>query len=317
MTEILSCDVLVVGGGPGGIAAATTAAEAGSDVLLVDEGGSLGGQIWRHAMEKPHGPFQALAWLERLRRSKTRIETGACVVLRRVDGPFLAERDGKPVLVEAGKAILATGARERFLPFPGWTLPGVLGVGGAQALLKAGASFRGKRVVIAGSGPLLLPVAASLSRGGARIEAVAEQASGTNVAGFGLGLWRRPAKVSQAIRYRASFPGARYRTGTWVAAAHGSTQIESVTLRDGGRTWTAQCDVLACAYGLVPNVELPRSLGCAVENGFVRVDAEQRTDVPSVWAVGEPTGIGGVEKSLVEGEIAGLSAMNREISGAL
>ena len=317
MTQTLSCDVVVVGGGPAGIAAAATTAEAGADALLVDEGCRLGGQIWRPAMGKGHVPHDARRWLDRLALSKARIETGIAVVLLRPDGTFLAERDGASIVIEARKVILATGARERFVPFPGWTLPGVLGVGGAQALLKAGASFRGKRTVIAGSGPLLLPVAASLTGGGARIDAVAEQASGTNVVGFGLGLCRRPAKAIQAIRYRASFLGARYRTGVWVAAAHGSTGIESVSLTDGTRTWNAPCDVLACAYGLVPNLELPRALGCAIENGFVRVDAEQRTGLPAVWAAGEPTGIGGASKSLLEGEIAGLSATNRGIPGVL
>ena len=112
-------------------------------------------------------------------------------------------------------------------------------------------------------------------------------------------------------------PRARYRTGTWVAAAAGCGRVASVRLTNGRSSWSEACDVLACAYGLVPNLELPRALGCAIASGFVRVDARQATSAASVWAAGETTGIGGVERSLVEGEIAGLAAANREVPAAL
>ena len=148
---------------------------------------------------------QAAAWLARLRSSAVRHLSGVAVVAVREPGRYLAERAGEAVLLSAPRTILATGARELFLPFPGWTLPAVLGVGGAQALLKSGASFAGLRVVVAGTGPLLLPVAASLAHAGARIRAVAEQAGLGSVAAFGASLWRRPSKAAQAVRYRAAF----------------------------------------------------------------------------------------------------------------
>jgi len=187
----------------------------------------------------------------------------------------------------------------------------VMGIGGTQALLKSGASFAGKRVIVAGSGPLMLPVAASLARSGARLVLVAEQAPRRAVTRFAAGLWRSPALVAQAARYRARFLSTPYATGTWITAAHGTGRLESVTVTNGRRTWQAAADVLCTGYGLVPNVELARLLGCETRDGAITVDAQQRTTVANVLAVGEATGIGGAPLSLVEGEIAGLTVSPR------
>lgn len=311
---MLEADVAIVGAGPAGIAAAIRSAEAGQQVLVLDEAARPGGQIWRHGMAPP--PPAARTWLDRLQRSGARLLTQAAVTdARMTDGArrfeLVYERDGTASVVRAGAIVLATGARERFLPFPGWTLPGVVGIGGAQALLKAGASFSGKRVVIAGSGPLLLPVAASLSRAGAHLTVVAEQAVARKVAAFAAGLWRNPAMLFQAARYRASFAGTRYAMGTWVSTAAGDDRVREVTLTDGARRRTIPCDFLCTGYGLVPNTELARLLGCATARGTVVVSEGQETSMPGAFAAGEPTGIGGVELALIEGEIAGLCASAR------
>jgi len=184
--------VVVVGGGPAGIAAAVHAAEAGARTLLVDEHARPGGQIWRHRGQPPPS---ARRWLERFARSGAAVLRGATVV--DADGrELLVEHEGRGRRVAFERLVLATGARELFLPFPGWTLPGVVGAGGAQALLKAGARFDGTRVVVAGSGPLLLAVAAALKQEGARVVGIAEQAPLSRLAAFGASLWREPRKVA-------------------------------------------------------------------------------------------------------------------------
>jgi NADPH-dependent 2,4-dienoyl-CoA reductase/sulfur reductase-like enzyme len=230
--------------------------------------------------------------------------------------PFeiVAEHDGSSAVVHARRIVLATGARELFIPFPGWTLPGVVGVGGAQALLKAGTSFRGKRVVIAGSGPLLLPVAASLATRGARLAIVAEQTPREAVVSFVSGLWRSPSLLAQAAQYRARFASTRYATGTWVTEAHGREHVTAVTLTDGRRTWREDADVLCTGYGLVPSVELARVLGCDVRDDAVVVDDIQQTSVAGVYAAGEVTGVGGAPLALIEGEIAGTAATARHVA---
>jgi NADPH-dependent 2,4-dienoyl-CoA reductase/sulfur reductase-like enzyme len=214
------------------------------------------------------------------------------------------------VRIEAARIVLATGARERFLPFPGWTRPGVVGVGGAQALVKSGASVVGRRALVAGSGPLLLPVAATLARAGARVVAAVEQAPRAKVVAFAQRVG--PAKLVEAVWYRLGFAGASFRTGAWIAAVDGTgDRVEAATITDGRRRWTERCDLVAAAYGLVPNLELPRLLGCRVEAGAVAVNEVQLTSVPEVFAAGELTGIGGAELAIVEGEIAGLAAADR------
>lgn len=315
-TDPVVADVAVVGAGPAGIAVATHIAETGRRVILLDESPRVGGQIWRHRDEGAL-PKAARQWLLRLARSGATVLTGAAVidVHEAVAGQrfiVTAEHDGAPYLVSAGAVVLATGARERFLPFPGWTLPGVIGVGGAQALLKSGLSFAQKRVVIAGSGPLLLPVAAALASDGARVALVAEQAPRRAVMRFASSLWRRPGALAQAARYRAGFLRTPYETGTWVTSARGDGRLEEVTLTDGHSARTIACDVLCSAYGLVPNTRLARLLGCEIARGAVVVDERQQTSRPRVYTVGETTGIGGVDLALVEGEIAALCIIGRE-----
>ena len=314
-TPELDADVAVVGAGPAGIAAAVRAAESGARVVVVDESPNIGGQIWRHRPDA-RAPAGARRWLSALAQSGARVLTSSSVFDVHGDaraGFVLSlERAGMPIELRAHTIVLATGARERFLPFPGWTLPGVVGVGGAQALLKAGASVRGKTIVIAGSGPLLLPVAASLAHAGARLALVAEQASARRVATFAAGLWRRPGALLDAARYRAGFLGASYRAGQWVTEARGASVLTSVVVADGRSSREIACDMLCVGFGLVPNTELPRHLGCAIARGVVSVDDRQATSVPGVYCAGEPTGIGGVDLALVEGEIAGACAVGRD-----
>ncbi|HEX4782829.1 MAG TPA: FAD/NAD(P)-binding oxidoreductase, partial [Candidatus Sulfotelmatobacter sp.] len=206
--------------------------------------------------------------------------------------------------------ILATGARERFLPFPGWTLPNVMGAGGLQAMVKSGLPIRGKRVVVAGTGPLLLAVAAYLRKSGAEIPMVCEQASWGSLARFSVALLRYPEKISQGRQLRKELAGVSYVANCWPLAAHGDKRLESVTISRSGKAEVIACDYLACGFHLVANVELQSLLGCSVRNGFVQVDDFQRTSVEGVFCAGEPTGIGGVELALVEGQIAGVAAAN-------
>jgi NADPH-dependent 2,4-dienoyl-CoA reductase/sulfur reductase-like enzyme len=306
-------DVVVIGGGPAGIAAAVRAAEGGSRVVLLDESPNVGGQIWRHRTTATLEP-EARRWVDRLARGRAEVHQGVAVVdvvhdVQQKRFAIVAERLAGGTIVVVGRAVvLATGARERFLPFPGWTLPGVMGIGGAQALLKQGASFRGKRVVIAGTGPLMLPVAASMVGAGARLVLVAEQARASVVRDFAMSLLTHPDTLVKAAMYRLAFARTSYALGTWVTEATGSARVSAVTVTDGRSTRRVACDLLCTGYGLVPNVELPRLLGCATADGAVVVDDRQETSVRGVFAAGEVTGVGGVALSLAEGEAAGATA---------
>ena len=315
MADRRVADVVVIGAGPAGIAAATVGAEAGKRVLLIDEGIGAGGQIWRHRPGKP--PARARVWLSRLERSgAVRIPRTGVFSIAPGFSLTAESEEGTTTVVEAPTIVLATGARERFLPFPGWTLPNVLGIGGAQALLKSGVSFSGKRVVIAGSGPLLLAVASALAAGGAIVAMVAEQAPRAAILRFGLGLWRDPGALRDALAYRRGFRRSPYRLGTRVVVARGGDRVREAVLDDGHGRWSVPCDYLCTGYGLVPATELARLAGCRTENETVVVDDAQRTSVEGILCAGEPTGVGGVEKALVEGQIAGWTAAGRPAEAA-
>ncbi len=300
-------DVLVIGAGPAGLAAAYRAAQAGLRVTVVDDNAAAGGQIWRSELAKPPSR-EAQVWFEKVRSADIRFINGARVFQQPRVGTLLAETPSGVRELSYTNLVLATGACERFLPFPGWTLPNVMGAGGLQALVKTGLPIEGKRVVVAGSGPLLLAVAAYLRGRSAEVLLIAEQASQLQLAKFGLSL---VGKMSQAFSLKRQLRGVGYLSGCWVTAAHGADKLESVTLGRGGKRWQVSCDYLACGFHLVPNVELAELLSCVVENGGVKVDQFQQTSVGNVYGAGEATGIGGLELSLVEGEIAGLAAAGK------
>jgi NADPH-dependent 2,4-dienoyl-CoA reductase/sulfur reductase-like enzyme len=180
-------------------------------------------------------------------------------------------------------------------------------------MVKAGLDVRGKRIVVAGSGPLLLAVAANLTHAGARVEGIFEQAPLVRVAGLGLHMaFAQPGKLVEGARYRLRTFRAPCRASSWVTRVEGRGRVERVWITSGGRERAIACDWLACGYHLVPNLELPRLLGCRIDAGSVAVDALQQSSVPGVACVGELTGIGGLEKALVEGQIAGHAAAGRE-----
>jgi D-hydroxyproline dehydrogenase subunit alpha len=299
-------DIIVVGAGPAGMAAACAAAPSGASVAVIDLSPAPGGQIWRGSTA---GDSLASRWFERFRAASVERFYETHVIDRPSDALLLCDSPQGALELSFSALILATGARERFLPLPGWTLPNVFGAGGMQALAKSGLPVEGKRIVVAGSGPLLLAVAAYLRRHGAKVPLIAEQAPPSRVFRFAARLLRHPWKLAQAARLQ---PGAaRYLTGCWPVRAEGAGKVESVTLRRGAATWSEPCDFLASGFGLVPNLELALLLGCRTARGFVAVDEWQRTSVENVYCAGEPVAIGGVDLALASGEIAGHAATAR------
>jgi NADPH-dependent 2,4-dienoyl-CoA reductase/sulfur reductase-like enzyme len=321
---MIRTEVLVIGAGPAGIAAATAAAENGCSVVVLDDNQAAGGQIWRSGQKssaamRSGSPKQKA--LDRFGRSGAQMLGGRTVFNADASGTVQALYEsasgGIAEMFEFEKLILATGARERFLPFPGWTLPGVFGAGGLQAVVQGGFPVAGKRVVVAGTGPLLLAVAAHLKEAGARVTSVVEQAPIAKLFPFAASLWKTPGKLIQGAGYRARLWNSSYRTGCWVTEAipgsngHG---LRAVRVTNGRRSWEEPCELLACGYHLVANTEIAQLLGCSFRGNFVEVDDSQRTSLPNVYCAGEPAGIAGLEAALVQGEIAGLACAGHTTS---
>lgn len=309
-------DILIVGAGPAGLAAAhaATTASAGAErasVALIDDNPLAGGQIWRGGPAQQQDPRAGALWRVLENDPNLSFLPGTRVLMQAAPGELLVQDAQQAHTVRYRQLILATGARELLLPFPGWTLPGVTGAGGLQALAKGGYPVQGKRVVVAGSGPLLLAVAATLKERGATVAAIVEQAGLPALARFAAGLALTPSKALQALRLGATLRGIPYYSDSYVSTACGDGKLGAVLVQRKGASIDIACDYLACGYGLLPNTELARALGCAVEAGAVQTDPWLRTSVDSILCAGEGTGVGGVDLALVEGRIAGLVASGR------
>lgn len=307
-------DCLIIGGGPAGIAAARRLLAAGRTLIWVDNQAQPGGQIWRGGPSSQPSTL-AQRWGKDLQalllHPRLKLLPQHAVVAAEDAHTLLLEnqRDASPCRVRAQQLLLATGARERFLPLPGWTLPGVTGAGGLQALVKAGWPIAGQRVVLAGSGPLLLASADTLRRAGAKVLAIAEQAPWSALGRFALGL--SGIRLTQAIALRWRLRETRYLSAWWVQRALGETQLQAVELSNGRQRLQLECDALGLGFGLIPNTELAELLGCRIEAGAVAVDGRQCSSIPGVYAAGECCGIGGVDKALLEGELAAQAMLDQ------
>ena len=303
-------DVVVVGAGPAGLAAATAAAASGATVTVVDESFRLGGQYLR---PRPPLPTRHPV-VERF------LASGASVLLNRSVWHIDAQdrvvyADGDEI--EYGALIIATGAYDRPHPVVGSELRGVVTAGAAQALSKDGVRLGG-RVLVAGHGPFALPVASEIIRSGGGLAEIAL----ARLPWMGSAAMYEPAVVGEAVGYGRQLAAhrVRVRVGWVVAEILGSDTVEAAVLvRASGRRRGAQrvvrCDAVALGYGFLPQLALADIAGCELRfdevqrTWFVDVDdATLQTSVEGVFAAGEVVGIGGHRKALAEGAIAGRRA---------
>jgi NADPH-dependent 2,4-dienoyl-CoA reductase/sulfur reductase-like enzyme len=327
--------VVVVGGGPAGLSAAIAAGQAGAQVLVIDENLQAGGQIYRQlpqdfraaAADIPGTDYaDGQSLLAQVRELSGAIEIWSDALVWSVfeSHQLAVARGNDLILLNAGAIVVATGAYDRPLPVPGWTLPGVMTAGGAQVLLKSQRVRPGNRVLLAGTGPLQLVVANQMLDAGMEVVALAESASMLNAWRYLPGLVRQPGLIKQGLAYMHRLK----RSGVCVLRSHavrsirGESEVQSAVLgavdfrgypvRDTEKIF--EVDTVCIGYGLIPSVWLTSLLGCRHEynplvGGWVPVyDENMRTSQPGILVAGDGAGIAGVLTARMQGTIAGLYA---------
>lgn len=333
-------ELAIVGAGPAGIGAALVAAQAGVQVTLIDSAPQLGGQYFKQpqslstSAKADSQQQQGRALLVQVQANDAITEYTDALVW----GAFAAEEGGwlltlqgpdVPHQIHAQTLILAPGAYDRPIAFPGWTLPGVLTAGAAQTLLKTQGITPGQRILLSGSGPLQWIVAAELIEAGAEVVAVLEGAAFSSLRrlrhlpavwgqwsrlGEGLAAWHTLRKAGVSLHFARA-----------AVAAYGQTQVEAVDIAQLDARWrprpqsieTVAVDTLIVGYGFLPQTQLTRLLGCehsydARQGGWVPLrDETMQTSLPGVYAVGDGAGVGGAVWARLEGEIAGWAAAQR------
>ena len=321
MTPDLLPDLVIVGAGPAGMAAAIEARARGLSVLLLDENASAGGRVWqaqeRRAAKDADDAF-ALRTIAAFRASGTEIRFGATVWAIESEATVYWSEAGQARTATAGRVLLATGTTERPLPVPGWTLPGVMTVGGAQIALKTAGLVPTGATWIAGQGPLLLLYAAQALRAGGRIAGILDlsdpAARRTALLHLPKAL-RTPSMLVKGLGWRREIA----RAGVpWLRAdslrAIGEGALQEITFRTGGRERREPADLLLLHDGVVPSVQITRALGCAHA-----WDAAQRcwrpvtdewgvTSLPGVLVAGDGAGVGGWQSAGISGRLAALGA---------
>jgi NADPH-dependent 2,4-dienoyl-CoA reductase/sulfur reductase-like enzyme len=330
--EILTPDVLVIGGGAGGLNAATVAARAGARVLLADERPQPGGQYYKQPLQQEASPAfpddaqfaGGRALISAAQRAGVTFLNGAQVWGAFEPLDLMIAHGGASRLCRPKRLIVAAGAYERGLPVPGWTLPGVMTTGAAQTLLRSYRVLPGRRVLVAGNGPLNLQVALELARAGAAIAAVVELAPAPGLRSLGALAEMFASTPTLALRGRAYLAELK-RRGIPLLNGHalrrvgrsgGGLRAEVTPWPDGSAPARGfEVDAVCMGYGFMPSNEMLRALGCRhhfdIWRGHLVTerDADCLTSIANVYAVGDCAGLGGAPAAEADGIIAGAAVV--------
>ena len=327
--------IVVIGAGPAGVRAAATLARAGQRPVLIDENLRIGGQIYRQpppGAERAPGALygfeavkavsihRALHGLDIDYRPETLVWNAHEKMLN-LTGPRGAER------LEFDRMILATGATDRSIPFPGWTLPGVFSLGGAQIALKAQGCAIGRRVVFAGTGPLLPLVAYQYAKAGAQVAAVLDTSSFATKLKASPGLLTLPKLFAKGLYYLAQLKrrGIPVIEGVEAFAVEGAEAPDAVIWRRGGKRGRIECDAVGAGFGLRSETQLADLLGCTfafdalTRQWLPTKDAQGRASLPYLYLAGDGAGIAGADAAELAGERAAwtmLGDLGKTVDGA-
>jgi NADPH-dependent 2,4-dienoyl-CoA reductase/sulfur reductase-like enzyme len=318
---------LIVGAGPAGIRAAEALVAAGLRPLVVDEAPACGGQIYRQRLV-PDGRSAKDLYGSEARKAEALHRNFAALQGKLDYWPqalLWNLSDGRADIMVAGESrridydglLLATGATDRILPIPGWTLPGVFTLGGAQAALKSQGCAIGSRIVFLGSGPLLYLVAWQYMKAGAKVAAVLDSAPFSAKFDLLRGLPLFPGIVLRGMRMTAELKlaGVTLHYGVADVRIEGKERVAAVAWRRDGQEHRLACDGIGYGLALRSETQLADLAGCRFAfNERDRAvlperDAAGRSSVAGVYLAGDGAGIAGADAAERAGERAALALL--------
>ena len=326
-------DIVIVGGGFSGILAANILSEHELNVLVVDENNYLGGQFLRSHPDQYHRPGEfsglkrfGLQCVKSLNKKRIRIMTRTEVLGVTGEKELLILEAGTQLYSVRPEAVLfASGAREKLIPFKGWTLPGILSTGATQILLKGAGVLPSKEIIVGGAGIFPYAVASEILMNNGKVRAILDQNRLSEKIEFSRGLLREKSKIGEGIRYMAKLMLSRtpVKFGVKILEARGHNTLEEIlTVKIdvngqmvAGSETVYPCKCLSMGYGFVANIELAQQAGCKLEydehqgGWVVKVSEDLETSIPDIYAAGEITGIAGSTKAVTEGKLAAFAIL--------
>ncbi len=329
-------DVIIVGAGIAGLKAASVLAKYDLKVAIIDENPFLGGQYLRTLPEnfknkllkfKTSVKKEGLKLIDELKNSTNiKIFRNSTVVGVYEGDKLLFDREGKSELIYYKKLIISTGAREKYLPFPGWDLPGVFSLGAVQVFLKSNGILPAEEIVLAGTGPFLYAVAYEILKAGGKVKGIYELKRFKEQIAFSKGLLDFPGKLIEAFVYLEEILSNHVpiKYGWRVLKAEGDDSVRRISVGKIGKDGEVieksikniKTELLAIGFGFVPNLEVARSAGVNIiydetlGGWIVNTDERLMSSNKNIYACGEITGVGGAEKSQIEGELSALALLD-------
>ncbi len=330
-------DIVIIGGGLSGVVAANELSDKGLSICMIDENNYMGGQLLRQipdTLGKKNGykpdsfKKKGINFVNKLKDKNIDQYINSFLIGIYPGNELLIEKDNKEAIsIKYEVLLFATGAREKYLPFKGWTLPGVYSNGMLQVMMKSSGIIPSKKILLGGTGLFLFAVGYEILKNKGKVLGIMEQSGMINKVKMLPLFFDQFTKFAEGGKFLAKIymSGTPVKYRTKIIEARGKDNLEEVVVGKvdsigniiSGSEKIYKTNTLGVGYGFTPNIEGPGLAGCQLINmpelggWIVKVDEFQKTSIDNIYAAGEITGVGGGPKSICEGKLASISILKK------